>query len=67
MTKNILITGAAIRLGRVIVLDLADADGNIALRYHGSAEEAEKTAGEDRAKDWPQYCHPTTSDDFASI
>ena len=46
--KNLLITGAAIRLGRVIVLDLADAGWNIALHYHGSAEDAEKTAAEAR-------------------
>jgi len=50
MAKNILITGAAKRLGRAIVLDLADAGWNIALHYHGSAEEAQKTAAEARVK-----------------
>jgi NAD(P)-dependent dehydrogenase (short-subunit alcohol dehydrogenase family) len=48
--KNLLITGAAKRLGRAIVLDLAGAGWNIALHYHGSAEDAEKTAAEARAK-----------------
>ena len=49
MTKNVLVTGAAKRLGRVIVLDLAAAGWNIALHYHGSAEEAEQTAAEARS------------------
>lgn len=48
--KNLLITGAAIRLGRVIVLELAEAGWNIALHYHSSQKEAEKTAAEARAK-----------------
>ena len=48
--KNVLITGAAIRLGRVIVLELADAGWNIALHYHSSDKDAEKTAAEARAK-----------------
>jgi NAD(P)-dependent dehydrogenase (short-subunit alcohol dehydrogenase family) len=47
--KNILVTGAAKRLGRAIVLDLALAGWNIALHYHGSAEDAEKTATQARA------------------
>jgi NAD(P)-dependent dehydrogenase (short-subunit alcohol dehydrogenase family) len=47
--KNILVTGAAKRLGRAIVLDLAAAGWNIALHYHGSAEDAETTAAEARA------------------
>jgi NAD(P)-dependent dehydrogenase (short-subunit alcohol dehydrogenase family) len=50
MFKNVLVTGAAKRLGRAIVLDLAEAGWNIALHYHGSADEAEATAGEARAK-----------------
>ncbi|HWY62220.1 MAG TPA: SDR family oxidoreductase [Rhizomicrobium sp.] len=47
--KNLLITGAAKRLGRAIVLDLAGAGWNIALHYHGSADDAEKTAAEARS------------------
>jgi NAD(P)-dependent dehydrogenase (short-subunit alcohol dehydrogenase family) len=47
--NNLLITGAAKRLGRAIVLDLAGAGWNIALHYHGSAEDAEKTAAEARS------------------
>jgi NAD(P)-dependent dehydrogenase (short-subunit alcohol dehydrogenase family) len=46
---NILVTGAAKRLGRAIVLDLAAAGWNIALHYHGSADDAQKTADEARA------------------
>ena len=37
------------RLGRAIVLELAGAGWNVALHYHGSAEDAEKTAAEARA------------------
>ena len=48
--KNVLITGGAKRLGRAIVLDLAAAGWNVALHYHGSADEAEQTAAEARAK-----------------
>ena len=47
--KSVLVTGAAKRLGRAIVLDLAGAGWNVALHYHGSAEDAEKTAAEARA------------------
>jgi NAD(P)-dependent dehydrogenase (short-subunit alcohol dehydrogenase family) len=46
--KNVLITGAAKRLGRAIVLDLAAAGWNVALHYNGSAEEAAQTAAEAR-------------------
>jgi NAD(P)-dependent dehydrogenase (short-subunit alcohol dehydrogenase family) len=46
---NILVTGAAKRLGRAIVLDLAAAGWNIALHYHGSADDAQKTADDARA------------------
>jgi NAD(P)-dependent dehydrogenase (short-subunit alcohol dehydrogenase family) len=48
-TKNILVTGAAKRLGRAILLDLAGAGWNVALHYHNSGEEAEKTVAEARA------------------
>ncbi|HEY4276381.1 MAG TPA: SDR family oxidoreductase [Rhizomicrobium sp.] len=47
--RNVLITGAAKRLGRVIALDLAGAGWNVAIHYHGSADEAEGTAAEARA------------------
>jgi NAD(P)-dependent dehydrogenase (short-subunit alcohol dehydrogenase family) len=48
--RNALVTGAAKRLGRAIVLDLAGAGWNIGLHYHGSADEAEQTAADIRAK-----------------
>jgi NAD(P)-dependent dehydrogenase (short-subunit alcohol dehydrogenase family) len=38
--KNVLVTGAAKRLGRAIALDLAAAGWNVAVHYHGSAEDA---------------------------
>ena len=46
--KNVLVTGAAKRLGRVIALELAAAGWNIALHYHGSATDAKVTAAEIR-------------------
>jgi NAD(P)-dependent dehydrogenase (short-subunit alcohol dehydrogenase family) len=49
MTRTVLVTGAAKRLGRAIALDLAGAGWTIALHYYGSSEDAEKTAGEIRA------------------
>jgi NAD(P)-dependent dehydrogenase (short-subunit alcohol dehydrogenase family) len=49
MTRTVLVTGAAKRLGRAIALDLAGAGWTIALHYHGSSEDAEKTAAEIRA------------------
>jgi NAD(P)-dependent dehydrogenase (short-subunit alcohol dehydrogenase family) len=42
--KNVLVTGAARRLGRAIALDLAGAGWNVAVHYNGSADEAEETA-----------------------
>jgi NAD(P)-dependent dehydrogenase (short-subunit alcohol dehydrogenase family) len=50
MLKNVLVTGAAKRLGRAIALDLAGAGWNVAIHYHGSATEAESAAAEARAK-----------------
>ena len=47
--KNALVTGAAKRLGRAIALDLAAAGWNVAIHYHGSAEDAEGAATEARA------------------
>ena len=61
--KNVLVTGAAKRLGRAIALDLADAGWVIALHYHGSAEEAEKTAAEARAMG--VACETFAAADFA--
>ena len=48
--KNVLVTGAARRLGRVIALHLASQGWNVALHYRGSAGEAESAAHEIRAK-----------------
>ncbi len=47
--KNVLVTGAAKRLGRTIALELARAGWNIGLHYHGSAKEAKATAADIRA------------------
>ena len=44
MTKTVLVTGAAKRLGRAIALDLAAHGWNVAIHYHGSAEEADEAA-----------------------
>jgi len=49
-TKNVLVTGAAKRLGRAIALHLADEGWNVAIHYHASADEAESAAKEARAK-----------------
>ena len=46
--KNVLVTGAAKRLGRAIALDLAGAGWNVAIHYHGSEKEAQQTADEAR-------------------
>lgn len=48
--KTALVTGAAKRLGRAIALALADHGWDIALHYHRSADAAEATAGEIRAR-----------------
>ena len=47
--KTVLVTGAAKRLGRAIALHLASAGWNVAIHYHGSAEEAESAADAVRA------------------
>ena len=47
--RNVLVTGAAKRLGRAIALDLAEAGWNVALHYHGSEEEADSAARDTRA------------------
>jgi NAD(P)-dependent dehydrogenase (short-subunit alcohol dehydrogenase family) len=47
--KNVLVTGAAKRLGRAIALDLAAAGWNIAVHYNGSVADAEEVAAEIRA------------------
>ncbi len=47
--KNVLVTGAAKRLGRAIALDLAAAGWNVAIHYHGSADDAQSAAMEARA------------------
>src|SRR6185312_6515543 len=48
--KNVLVTGAAKRLGRAIALDLAGAGWNVAVHYYGSSADAEEVAGEIRAQ-----------------
>jgi NAD(P)-dependent dehydrogenase (short-subunit alcohol dehydrogenase family) len=48
--KNVLVTGAAKRLGRAIALDLAGAGWNVAIHYHGSEDDAQSAAAEARAK-----------------
>ena len=50
MTRTVLVTGAARRLGRAIALDLAGAGWNVAFHYHGSADEAHSAAAEARSK-----------------
>ncbi len=42
--KNVLVTGAAKRLGRAIALDLAQAGWNVAIHYNGSEAEAQSAA-----------------------
>jgi NAD(P)-dependent dehydrogenase (short-subunit alcohol dehydrogenase family) len=49
MPKNVLVTGAAKRLGRAIALDLAANGWNVAIHYHGSAQEADEAAQAARA------------------
>ena len=44
MSKWVLVTGAAQRIGRAIALELAAAGWNVALHYNRSADEAAKTA-----------------------
>ncbi|MCY3410263.1 MAG: SDR family oxidoreductase [Candidatus Heimdallarchaeota archaeon] len=46
LNKNVLITGAAKRLGRAIALDLAEKGANIILHYHESQQEAALTIAE---------------------
>jgi NAD(P)-dependent dehydrogenase (short-subunit alcohol dehydrogenase family) len=41
--KNVLVTGAAKRLGRAIARDLAGAGWNVAIHYHGSDDAAQQT------------------------
>src|SRR5579871_5421646 len=48
--KTVLVTGAAKRLGRAIALHLAGQGWNVAIHYHGSAEEAQSAAEDVRAK-----------------
>src|SRR5579863_9754826 len=49
MTKTVLVTGAAKRLGRAIALDLAADGWNVAVHYHGSEEDADNVAQAMRA------------------
>jgi NAD(P)-dependent dehydrogenase (short-subunit alcohol dehydrogenase family) len=45
-----LVTGAARRIGRAMALDLAASGWDVAIHYRGSAEAAEETASEARAR-----------------
>ena len=47
--RNVLVTGAAKRLGRAIALDLAEAGWNVAIHYNSSEEEADSAAQAARA------------------
>ena len=47
--KNVLVTGAAKRLGRAIALDLAQAGWNVAIHYNGSKADADSAAQAARA------------------
>lgn len=49
LARNVLVTGAAKRLGRAIALHLAGAGWNVAIHYHGSAAEAEDVAAAARS------------------
>jgi NAD(P)-dependent dehydrogenase (short-subunit alcohol dehydrogenase family) len=49
MTKTVLVTGAAKRLGRAIALDLAANGWNVAIHYHGSEDDADTAAQAARA------------------
>jgi NAD(P)-dependent dehydrogenase (short-subunit alcohol dehydrogenase family) len=49
MTKTVLVTGAARRLGRAIALDLAANGWNVAIHYHGSEDDADTAAQAARA------------------
>jgi NAD(P)-dependent dehydrogenase (short-subunit alcohol dehydrogenase family) len=49
MTKTVLVTGAAKRLGRAIALDLAANGWNVAIHYHGSETDADSAAQAVRA------------------
>lgn len=48
-SKRALVTGAAIRVGRAMALDLAASGWDVAVHYNGSAAAAEEVAGEIRA------------------
>jgi len=55
MQKTALITGAAIRVGREIALNLADKDYNIVIHYNSSTSQAEQLAEEIRSKNVKSY------------
>ena len=50
MTKTVLVTGGAKRLGRAIVLDLARHGWNVALHYNASEKEARATCADAQAQ-----------------
>jgi len=49
MSRTVLVTGAAKRLGRAIALDLAANGWNVAIHYHGSEEDAQSATQAARA------------------
>ena len=49
MTKTVLVTGAAKRLGRAVALDLASDGWNVAIHYNGSEDDADSAAQAVRA------------------
>lgn len=48
--KNVLITGAAVRVGRAMALAVADAGCNVVIHYYHSIDKAKKTQEDIRAK-----------------
>ena len=46
MSKVVLITGAAHRIGAYIAKSMAEEGWHVAIHYHGSSDDAEKLAGE---------------------
>lgn len=49
-SKRALVTGAAIRVGRAMALDLASSGWDVAVHYNGSEEAAKEVAGEIQAR-----------------
>jgi NAD(P)-dependent dehydrogenase (short-subunit alcohol dehydrogenase family) len=70
LVKNVLVTGAAKRLGRAIALDLASVGWNVAIHYHGSDEDAQSAAAQARGmgvKAVILKCDLSREDDTAAL